>query len=854
VLLQRDGELGLLDELLGEVESSGGRVVLVRGEAGIGKSSLVREFASRQQGDAHFHLGYCDDLLIPQPLGPFWDIARAEPTLAKPLEDGDRHGVMAAVLDLLSGRLRSTVVVLEDTQWADEATLDTIKYVGRRIEGANGLLVLTYRDGEVDFEHPLRAVIGELPPENLVRLHLHGLAAPAVELMVEGTDLIAEEVLALTDGNPLFVTQLLAAGVDRVPSSVQDSVIARAAKLSAGARSLLDLVSVVPGAVERSLVESVLAPAREDIAECSRQGLIMEGDATLSFPHELTRRAIEAVLDQSHRRRLNRQVLAALEGWGDPSRLVHHAREAGDVEAIVACAPLAARAAMSIESHREALAHFRALEPYLDRVDPTDRAAIVDEWAHNEFYLDNVEALEILDRAIQLHRSSGDDIALARALTFAVRVNEVNGRPEVAAAASEEAVTILSSLPPGEDLAFALSTRAWLAMMRSERSSALKFADQAIVTARETGNELALIHALNTKGVEICQAGDPAGLEMLEEVSRRAAASGYRFEETRALINLTDTALQALELERAAETAQRARHSAVEHELPLFEAYAKALQAEVLQWKGNWSAAVDLAAEAVDSHPHTRSSAGYVLATVQARQGRSGAKPMLDQTLEVARAIGELQHMAPVASATAEYMWLTGEVDSAMVTLCRQVLDDAVRLEPSWYAGALSLWLWKLGELDAVAGVIPAPYRLLMEGNWQESTQAWSDKGCPYERAVALSHGEGAARLEALEIFETLGGTAAASKLKKALRQDGVPIPRGKARQTRSHAAGLTARQAEVLSLLAESLSNAEIADQLFLSPRTVEHHVAAIMGKLEAGSRDEAVAVAAQQGLLTTG
>jgi len=852
VLLQRDRELGLLTDLLTGVESSGGRVVLVRGEAGIGKSSLVRAFADGHEGDAHFHLGFCDDLLTPQPLGPFWDIARQEPSLARPLEDGDRHGVMEAVLDLLSRRLRSSVVTLEDTQWADEATLDTIKYVGRRIAGVNGLLLLTYRDGEVDFDHPFRTVIGELPAQNLVRVHLDGLSAPAVKSMVEGTALDVDEVLDLTGGNPLFVTQVVAAGVERVPSSVQDSVVARAAKLSSGARQVLELVSVVPGVAERSLIDRVLAPTDEDVLECSRQGLILEGDGTLSFHHELTRRAIESALERGHRRQLNRQVLKALDGWGDPSRLVHHAREAGDVAAIVECAPTAAKAAMSVECHREAVSHFRALEPYLDQIEPADRAVIVDEWAHNEFYLDNVDAIEVLGRAIELHRSAGDDFALARALTFAVRVNEVNGRPDAAAAASDEAVTILSSHPPGEDLAFAMSARAWLAMMRSERSSALEFADQAIDTARETGNELALIHALNTKGVEICQAGDPTGLEMLEEASRRAAEGGYPFEETRALINLTATAVDALELDRAQDTAQRARACAVEYELPLLEAYAKAQLADVLRWKGDWSAAVDLATEAVESHPHTRSTAGFVLATVQARQGRPEARPMLDDTLEVARALGEQQHMTPVASAIAEHMWLTGEVDSALVALCRQVLDDAIRLEPGWYAGALSLWLWKLGELTTVADVVPAPYRLIVEGNWQESAQAWSDKGCPYERAVALSHGEEAARLEALEIFEALGGTAAAAKLRKALRQEGVSIPRGKGRQTRSHAAGLTARQAEVLSLLAASLTTAEIADQLFLSPRTVEHHVAAIMSKLEVGTRAAAVAIASQQGLLS--
>ncbi len=138
MLLERDQELGLLVDLLAGLDSSGGKVVLLRGEAGIGKSSLVREFVERQTGEAHIRFGFCDDLLTPRPLGPFWDVARNEPSLAEPLKKGDRPGVWEATLDLLSRSLRPTILVIEDTQWADEATLDAIKYLGRRIARTNG--------------------------------------------------------------------------------------------------------------------------------------------------------------------------------------------------------------------------------------------------------------------------------------------------------------------------------------------------------------------------------------------------------------------------------------------------------------------------------------------------------------------------------------------------------------------------------------------------------------------------------------------------------------------------------------------------------------------------------------------
>ena len=858
MLLEREKELGLMADLLAGVGSSGGKVVLVRGEAGIGKSTLVREVFGGRDDEAHVLFGFCDDLLTAQPFGPFWDVAREEPSLGEVLEKGDRRGVMEALLDLLSRSLRPTVLVVEDTHWADEATFDVIKYLGRRIGGTNGLLVLTYRDGEVDHDHPLRQVIGDLAPEDLVRIHLGGLSAGAVALMVEDTDLDSDLVLALTDGNPLFVIEVAASGVEGVPSSVQDSVLVRAGKLSSGARTLLDLVSVIPGEPERSLIEIIVEPTEEQMTECVRQGLLRVGDDTVSFHHELTRRAVESALNTADRRRLNQQVLDELGERVDPSRLVHHAREADDVEAIIVFAPRAARAAMGIGSHREAAAHFRTLEPYLNRITETDRATIVDDWARNELNIDVAASLDILDRAIELHRSTGDDPALARALTFAVLVNEHNGHPEAADACIAEGLAILESYPPSGDLAFAMSQRAWLSMMRGDYVRAVELADQAISLAEETGDELTMIHSLNTKGYTTYVRGDPDGFPLLEEARRRAQQAGNPFEETRALNNMTEAASELRELERASDLAQRAIDTAVRYEIHTAEKFARASYAEILVWKGKWDAAEDLATEVLGSHPGrtpliSELTAAGVLGRLQARQGFPQAQATLDRTWSHAEAAGAMQVLLPTAAALAEYMWLTGEADPDRIARFREVLDEEVRLEKDWDGGDLAFWLWKLGELPATPEGIAEPYRLVIEGKPAEAAAIWHEKGIPYERALALMQSDEAAQLEALEILETLGAAAVAAKLRQSLRDQGVSLPRGKRRDTRRHGAGLTARQAEVLQLLDEGLSNVEIADRLFLSARTVEHHVAAVMSKLNASTRDQAVTTAAEQGLLAS-
>jgi predicted ATPase len=239
MLLEREEELGLLADLLENVGSSGGKVVLIRGDAGIGKSALVRGFVTLVADSAHTHGGFCDDLETPQPFGPLWDMAREEPELSEALRASDRQQVMQTLFDLLSRSLRPNLVVIEDTHWSDEATLDAVKYVGRRIARTNGLLVLTYRDEEVDFENPLRTVLGALRSESVARVELKGLSRTAVADIVAQLGLDPDVVLEATRGNPFYVTEMALTAGDEVPSSVPDSVMARVGRLSILAREML---------------------------------------------------------------------------------------------------------------------------------------------------------------------------------------------------------------------------------------------------------------------------------------------------------------------------------------------------------------------------------------------------------------------------------------------------------------------------------------------------------------------------------------------------------------------------------------------------------------------------------------
>ncbi len=378
----------LLDELGGLLAATagGGRVVLLAGEAGMGKSALVRGFAERDAGRARFLLGACDPLLTPRALGPLHDLGRqlggrlaALLGVAAP-----REQLFDALLDELDRRGRPQVVVVEDAHWADEATLDLLVFLGRRMDRTRALLVVTYRDDELAPGHPLLAVPGSLPPGTLHRLKLGPLSEEAVAELGRRAGRGTAGLHALTGGNPLLVTEVLAAADAGVPPTIRDLVLARLAGLPAAAQEVVRLVAVVPTRTELWLLEQAIGPSPAAVEACLDGGLLVAGPDAVGFRHELLRRAVEGSLSALARRELNRrvlEVLAAPERRVDLARLVHHAREAGDVEAVLRYAPEAARQAAAVAAHREAVGHYRAVFAHAEQLPGAARAELLEAYS-----------------------------------------------------------------------------------------------------------------------------------------------------------------------------------------------------------------------------------------------------------------------------------------------------------------------------------------------------------------------------------------------------------------------------------------------------------------------------------------
>ncbi|GAA1592493.1 ATP-binding protein [Actinoplanes couchii] len=853
ILLEREHELGAVAR---RALAGHGSVVLVTGEAGIGKSSLVDAIRSVLPAEGRLLVGYCDDLATPRVLGPLRDlVGKVGAGLTEALASSDRGRVFEAFRAELDWPGHPTVLVMEDLHWADEATLDVLRFLVRRIAALPVVMVGTYRDDEIGADHPLRGLLGLAASTPMRRLPLARLSEDAVRSLVAGRGLDSGRVFAVTSGNPFFVTEVLGTGdADGVPATVAEAVYARLRSVDQPCREALGFLAVVPSAVESWLVEAVVPGGLEAVAAAEDRGLLTVTPARVAFRHELMRRAVAASMPVSRRIAANRAVLAALlrHGGADLSRIVHHAAECGDTALIVRCAPEAAAEAVAAGSHREAAAHYRLVLEHRAMFPPDRRADLLEAYAEECYLLGLAEPAVTAQReAVALRRAASGPApaALGLALRRLSRVHWYHGDRRLAETAAIEAVDVLERAGDDAALAFGLSNRSQLHALGGQAAAAVTVGRRAITLARAAGTAGVLSHALNNVGYALWDLGDPRGETMLTESLAVALAAGENDHAGRAYANLAWHLIDDLRMREAVRLLAEGTAFAERTETLGFLRYLHITRSVAHLRLGEWDAADRHAAWADGAPRVMRSPALTVLGLTRLRRGRPGGAALLAESWEIARDIGEAQRVGPAGAAVAEAAWLRGDPAEAarLVPVYRRVLAA----EGGRRLAAFGYWLRRLGADVPVS----APYDALLGGDPdgpREAARVWDRAGARYEQALALSHSDTVDDLlTAVRILDALDADPLARRVRARLRDLGVArIPRGPRPATRDNPAGLTGRQAEVLRLLAEGLSNPEIAGRLVLSVRTVDAHVAAILAKLEVPTRRAAVAAARERGL----
>jgi len=850
-LLERQRELTHLTEWFGAAKSASGCVVLIAGEAGVGKTALVQRF-SELPHRGRVLWGACDALTTPQPLAPLYDIARhAQGALLAALTSGaSRETIFTSALAALEQT--KTLLIFEDLHWADEATLDLLRYLGRRIRRTPSMLAVTYRDDEIGARHPLRLVIGNLPRDSTHRLTIAPLSESAVVELAERAGRSGKDLFRITGGNPLFVTEVLASTADTVPATVRDAVLARAARLSQSARDIAEMVAVVPGRTEAWLLEQALHLNEQDIEECGGIGLVRSGDGSLSYRHELVRRAIELSLSQIRLKSLHARVLAVLASRPSvgAARLAHHATGAHDANQVLQYAPIAAAEAKAVGAHREALAHYETILQHDEHFTAEQRACYQELLAYEcNLTAQHERAVKIEAQALEYWRAARAPLQEGRALRLLSLMSWCAGNLAGALQYAKDAVSVLQALPPAADLAVAYCMMADQEMEWHETESAIGWAQQALAIAEPLRDWRIVSDALNILGTVRLIDGDSSGWNDLNRGFSLALTGGWDEHLGSCYMSSAAMAVSQRDYGSACRHLEKGLAHCAERDLDAMWLYLLAYRARMRFEQGDWNRAGDDAGTVL-SHPHatpiTRVPALRTLGHLRIRRGDPDADTPLAEARTLSESAPQLQRMGTLAAVLAESAWLADDRDG-VIRAARGVYERLRTKRDPRMKGELAAWLWRTGSLDRPPADVATPYALEMAGDWQGAALAWKTLGCPYEHACMLAwYGAEPQQREALALFERLGAAPAAQSLRRKMRSTGVrSIPRGARPSTRVNPMGLTQREAEILALLSQGLRNAGIAKQLFVSTKTIDHHVSAILSKLGVPSRAEAVVMA---------
>jgi DNA-binding CsgD family transcriptional regulator/tetratricopeptide (TPR) repeat protein len=858
-LLERSSFLDALAGYATEARQGGGRLVLISGESGIGKTALLEAFHARLPR-ARWLWGACDGLLTPRPLGPLFDIAaQTGGQLAELCGRGAAADqLFGAFLAELDTPTALTVAVIEDVHWADQATIDLLRFAGRRLSRMKALVLVTYRDDELR-DDPLRLLLGDLASQRATRrMGLPALSGDAVRALAGKRDLDAAELCRVTGGNPFLVREAIEAGWPAFPPTVRDAVDARLLRSSAPVREALQAAAVIGTSVDRELLASVLRGPAALVDDCLRTGLVTADASSLRFRHELVRLAVAEAIAPHRRGELHARLLAVLQdaGQADPAVLAHHAEGAGDRAAVRRHAPDAARRAAALGAHREAAAQYQRALRYADTADLSGVAGLHEALADEFSLLDRLDEAEAAIRAALRHRRElGDALRVGEDLNILSEVLWQQCRGDESARAGEESLRVLQPLPPGPELAMAQICVAADMFAARRQGEAFEGLSQALELGKRLGRDDVVCLAQRAIGCFLEDTGQD-GIGSIERSLQLALDARLDLTVGYTYVDLQDALLNVQRLEEALRCYGEGMAFCEQRELRWPTRCMRGAQADTLLLLGRWDEAADLCHELLDIpgvSPSNQMHPLRILGTLCARRGELGAAELIDQAAALAAGIVTPKYVAQVQAARVELLWLSGQLDLARQVAaqgCKQALGQV----GPWKLGSLAIWMWRLGAKADGPAALPEPYALEIAGDWRGAAAAWERLGRTYDAAltrIICSPDETELRA-ALAVLDGLGARATATAARRRMKALGLSVPRGPRTAARGAPAGLTAREQEVLALLSQGLRDREISRRLFISERTVHHHVSTVLAKIGVSSRTAAAVQAAQMGIQT--
>lgn len=856
-LFERAPQLDALAEAIARGTTTGGSasgsVVTITGDAGAGKTSLITAAIAAVPDGVRVLRAACDPLSTPRPLGPVRDVQAA---LGEPVEADTLLGAEARFAAQVS--TAPTVLVIDDAQWIDAASVEVMRFLVRRIEALPVVLVLAHRD--VPLGHALLALLGDVARmDSATRVAAPPLSVDAVRELLGDRGSDAEHVRALTGGNPFFVAEIARNPGEQLPPTVRDAVIASTTGLDAVEREALQLIATAPDAFDDRLLPFAGPGAPGggiDVPTLRRleaTGLLVRTPHGIAFRHELARLAVVASTEPGVEALLHRRVLDAWErvGGADDAVLTHHAAAAGDAERTLRYAVRAADDATRTGSHTEAVAFLTLALERLDG-DTADRARLLERLSTEQYMVSRLPAsLASIDAALRIRERLGDHDGLSTAHDRRAVVEYYSARRREAehhadAAADEQAGAAAR--------ASAQATRAYLAYRRHDLATARRIVD----AQRDSSPVDAVALRLSiTEAAASLVDGDTTARALLRQHASAALDRSLDEIGTTAYSNLSALDIEHRRLSDAEAVLAESIPLTVDRDIPVCHQWQTGMRARLHLLRGRWAASAEDAASVLDSGwaplaavwPHI----------VSALLGlRRGDDPHLVDThvaaaAELAERLDESLVTLAVLSLRAERSWVTGDLDPTLAA-AGDALDAAAAIPGTqWARGDLLVWLSRLGLADAAThDTLPEPYRFELAGWHADAAQAWRDLGAPFDAAMAAVHSTDAATAAAgLSSLDALDVAASAARARRMLTERGIrSLPARPRTATLANPSGLTNRQLDVARLVARGLTNAELAQQLYISPKTADHHVSAVLSKLGLSSRRDIVRDAVSLGL----
>lgn len=849
MIVERNAEVDVLAQMLSSISRGGGRLALVRGEAGIGKSTFIEHFLSAVSTQHPTAIAWCDPLKTPRPLGPVRDIVfEVTQSVPKPLEESDYFEGFVAHAQTAAAPL---VLVIEDLHWADQKSLDWLMYVGRRLSQLPVLLIGSYRDDEIDSAHPLHQALATIAAARKTNIDLPALSLEGVRQLDRSQKYRAEDLLRITGGHPFFVAEVLNSdsGPDTLPHSVADVINARISSLTSSLQQFLELISCAPGELTPSVLELLHVKNYGSLCDDGiAQNILVQVGDNLKFRHELTRLAVCSRMGPVGKRESHAIFLTAHQQQPEPSRqldmIVYHAEGAQDRAAILTYAPLAADRAAKLGAHREAAMFLGTALTCLDHAAPDVAAEITEQWAYEaglSLGIDH-EVIAARERAVTMWTKLARPDRVGENLQWLSRLHWYRGEAEKAEAYILQAIDLLEGEILTAETGKAFALRAQLFMLQDVMDEAVTWAARALKIAQQFADFDTQAHALNTMGSAKLFRGDLEGETYLRQSLSIAHQNALHEQAARVYTNLSECLIEMGELDRAEALLEEGIAYDTAHDLDAWTFYLIGRKAHLRFEQDRYEDALKIAQSVLKQPNQTllmQMPARIILARTQLRLGNAEAEHVLDEATLHARQIAEPQYLVTL---------LVAKVEQAVLQNDLSVAQDALVLlsntDQALFSGAkrgdYQFWAHLAGaprqQMD-----VPEPYALFLAGDYDGAAQAFETHGANYLAGwVRVKQGDPAA---ADKIFATCGAMGARLSIRKRFDLPALTKqPRGLYHAAKAHPYELTGKEQTVLAKMADGKSNALIADELSRSRRTIENHVSSILSKLSCRNRLEVV------------